>query len=88
MNHQQLFKFNQYFFPRWFIFHSLKKKTQKRTWKGKNVSLKKKKVYVQIENSKKVSVKEPKNVHKNKKMVWTKWKSTRENNFSIRESKT
>ena len=65
-----------------------KKKTQKRTWKGKNVSLKKKKVYVQIEKSKKVSVKEPKYVHKNKKMVWTKWKSMRENNFSIRESKT
>ena len=55
--------------------------------KRKNVSLKKKKVYVQIEKSKKVSVKEPKYVHKKKK-VWTKWKSMRENKFTIRGSKT
>ena len=56
--------------------------------KRKNVSLEKIKVYVQIEKSKKVYVKEPKNIHKNKIMVRTKWKSMRENNISIRQSKT
>ena len=78
----------QHFFPIDLFFIYWKKKTQKRTWKGKNVPLKKKKVYEQTEKSKKVSVKEPRYVHKNKKMVWTKWKSMRENKFSIRESKT
>ena len=56
--------------------------------KRKKRILEEKKVYVQIEKSKKVSVMEPKYVHKNKKMVWTKWKSMRENKVSIRESKT